>query len=450
MADYNYVAESACTRAMSGDGCHSWRLQRAGLLKREIATAAQRFVGLLWLLGTCSAASLPGPWDLSQLSHAPHTIDAVAPQEAGMKAFFFEGLPWHGKPTRIFAWYGAPAHKVEERVPAIVLVHGGKGTAFADWVKLWNDRGYAAIAIDTCGALPSRGFGEPSGVERRPRHNFAGPPCWDSSFEQVDWPVQDQWTFHAVADIILANSLLRSFPKVDPKRIGITGISWGGYLTAIAASVDPRFCFAVPVYGCGFLGKDSVWTADFKKMGEVDARKWLELWDPSVYLHRAKMPFLWVSGTNDFAYPLDSLQESYLLPLGPRTLSIRMRMPHGHGGPGERPEEIHAFADQITRSGKPLADIRAQGVKGRNAWVRYESLVPIKRAELTYTTDGGVWQDRRWLAIPAEIDDRRYEARASLPAGVTVYYFNLIDERGLLISSEHRNIDPSGVHLSPP
>ena len=35
-----------------------------------------------------------------------------------------------------------------------------------------------------------------------------------------------------------------------------TGVSWGGYLTCIASSLDPRFAFAAPVYGCGALRRD--------------------------------------------------------------------------------------------------------------------------------------------------------------------------------------------------
>ena len=48
---------------------------------------------------------------------------------------------------------------------------------------------------------------------------------------------------------------------MDRRRIGITGISWGGYLTCIVAGLDDRLKVAVPVYGCGFLGDDSVWKA---------------------------------------------------------------------------------------------------------------------------------------------------------------------------------------------
>lgn len=72
----------------------------------------------------CSAARPETPWKLGDLQAAPRVFPA-APHEAGMRAFFFEGLLWKGKPTRVFAWYGLPAHKESKRVPAIVLVHGG-------------------------------------------------------------------------------------------------------------------------------------------------------------------------------------------------------------------------------------------------------------------------------------------------------------------------------------
>jgi dienelactone hydrolase len=346
---------------------------------------------------------------------------------------FFEGLPWQGKPTRVFAWYGVPAGKNGAKVPAMVLVHGGGGTAFAAWVKLWNSRGYAAIAMDTCGAVPEFGSGKTAYNPPRKRHEFSGPAGW-GGFDQLDLPEKDQWSYHAVADVILAHSLLRSMPGVDPKRIGLTGISWGGYLTTIAGSLDDRFRFAAPVYGCGHLGEDSAWLAQFAKMGAAKAKRWLELWDPSSYLHHAKEPFLWVTGTNDFAYPFPSLQKSYRLPRGPRTLAIRVRMPHGHE-PGVAPEEIHAFANSIINGQQPLARIQNQGRRGNDVWAAVRSAVPIQRAELNFTKDKGRWQDRKWETVAAKMDRRRVSA--TLPDGARVYYLNVFDERGMVVSSEH-------------
>jgi dienelactone hydrolase len=373
------------------------------------------------------------PWDLAGLSKAPQTYPAPDFNEPGVRALFYDGVPYGGKPTRVFAWYGAPEVKAGEKLPAMVLVHGGGGTAFAEWVRLWNGRGYAAIAMDTCGCVPKGTYGNWS------RHEQGGPAGW-GDFEHVDAPVTDQWTYHAVADVLLAHSLLRSFPEVDAERTGITGISWGGYLTCIAASVDPRFKCAVPVYGCGFLGDDSAWLQDFAKLGKEKADRWLSLWDPSVYLPNARMPFLWISGTNDFAYPMDSWQKSYRLTKQPPTLSLQLRMPHGHGGPGENPQEIHAFVNSILKGGTPPPKVEAPKRNEQQVEVHYSSETPVVRAELLYTQDTGRWQDRNWQAQPATLDTKAQAVTAVLPERVTVYYVNLIDDKGAITSSPHEEL----------
>jgi pimeloyl-ACP methyl ester carboxylesterase len=354
--------------------------------------------------------------------------------EGDIHAIFYESQPWEGRPTRVFAYYGIPVHAVKGRTPAMVLVHGGGGSAFIRWVRLWMDRGYAAIAMDTCGCISSSGFMD------HPRHEAGGPPGW-GGFDQIDQPWFDQWTYHAVSDVILAHSLIRSFPAVNPEKIGVTGISWGGYLTCIAAGLDSRFKFAAPVYGCGFLGDNSTWLDQFKTMGTERARRWLNIWDPSRYLPFAHMPFLWVTGTNDFAYPMDSLQQSYRLPRNDRTLCVRVRMPHGHGIPGENPEEIRVFADSMLADGPRLA--RITGTRRQRARVEafYDSPVAIVRAELNYTCDRGKWMDRSWATVPAVLDHAAGRVWAELPAGVSVYYFNLVDARDCVVSSEHEMLD---------
>ena len=61
--------------------------------------------------------------------------------------------------------------------------------------------------------------------------------------------------YHAVADTVLANSLLRSLPGVDADKVGIMGISWGGVITSTVIGIDDRFAFAIPTYGCGDLSE---------------------------------------------------------------------------------------------------------------------------------------------------------------------------------------------------
>ena len=372
-------------------------------------------------------------FDLDALSTAPTVFPAEGIPADGVKAFFFEGVPYQGKPTRVFAYYGVPSNSAGKKLPAMVLIHGGGGTAFDRWVKVWNERGYAAIAMDTCGCVPVGTYGNWQ------RHEHGGPPGWDASFDQLESPIEDQWTYHAVSAVALAHSLIRSYPEIDAERIGVTGISWGGYLTSIVAGVDSRFQCAVPVYGCGFLGDNSHWltAGSFEKLGPEKTALWLQQWDPSSYLGHAKMPILWVNGTNDFAYPMDSWQKSYRQPPGDRTLCLRIRMPHGHGPVGENPEEIHIFANQILRKEKPLPTFTKQGHTADEAWATYTSEVPITKAELSFTRATGKWPDRLWDQLPAEIDPQTHRITAKIPADAKVYYLNLFDDRNCAVSTEH-------------
>ncbi len=314
-----------------------------------------------------------------------------------------------------------------------MLVHGGGGTAFEPWVRLWLQRGYAAIAFDACGAIPLH-VGDPG---HWLRHDAAGPAGW-GGWTQVDEPLADQWVYHAVADGLLAHSVLASLPEVDADRIGITGISWGGFLTCIIAGIDPRLKFAAPVYGCGFTNENG-FAPDLANLGEQGSEKWFGWWDPSKYLPTAKLPMLWVNGTNDHFYTMNAWQKSYRLPAGPHTLCLRPRMPHAHGGPGENPPEILAFADGIVRGGAPLPEVMDHGRSGSSVWAKFTHLPPGTKATLEYTKANGPWQDRLWEATTAEIDADGV-ARAGLPNGVRLYYINVTDPRGCVTSAEHEEL----------
>jgi dienelactone hydrolase len=399
---------------------------------------------LLALLGqalpaTAQTAPPVSPWNLEALTPAPKWTFLERPKLDGVKALTFEGLPFRGRPTRVFAWLGIPEIEPDQKVPAMVLVHGGGGTAFEEWVRLWVHRGYAAIAMDTCGQIPVGHYG------RWFRDEQGGPPGW-GGFAETDQPHENHWTYHAVADVILAHSLIRSLPEVDPERTGVTGISWGGYLTCIVAGIDHRFKLAVPVYGCGFY-RETVFANNLNLLEPAAATRWLALWDPSVYLPHARLPLLWVNGSNDFAYPLNAMQLSYRLPPGPRTLCVRLRMPHAHGGAGENPEEIRVFADSLLRAAVPLPSITGTGRDRRQAWATYASPLPIVKAELNITRDTGPWQDRNWEALPAQWADGRITAE--LPEDTRVYFFNLFDPRDCVVSTEHQELEDEPPH-SPP
>lgn len=372
--------------------------------------------------------------NLDSLMTAPQTFDAPeGVQRDGVQAMFFEGVPYRGTPTRVFAYYAVPEVEEGQSVPGIVLAHGGGGTAFDHWVRMWKDRGYAAIAIDWAGRRPTAPGEEADPNGRHIPHEYRGPQ--GQEFDRAGDPPEDQWVHHAVAAIIRAHSFLAAQSGVDPARIGLTGISWGGFLSCVAAGLDHRFRFVAPVYGCGYLGESCAWSEGIEQLGAT-GQQWLELWDPKNYLSNATMPMLWLTGTSDFAYTLEMFQHSYRTAHGHRTLCVRVDMEHGYEA-GSSPPEIEAFADSVVRGGMPLAQITNNGPKSSPAWATFIAPSPIRKAMLNYTADSGRWQNRTWKTIPAEADSMTGRVAANLPPEARVYFFNIIDDRGLMVSTEH-------------
>src|SRR6516162_6965762 len=82
-------------------------------------------------------AKATDPWGLEALRKPPKVT--VAEEGKTLTALYYEGEPCKEKPTRVFAYLARP-EKVEGKLPAMVLVHGGGGTAFKEWAELWAKR----------------------------------------------------------------------------------------------------------------------------------------------------------------------------------------------------------------------------------------------------------------------------------------------------------------------
>jgi len=359
-------------------------------------------------------------WDIEALSAAAkyRVVDADGP----VRAILFENESFHGEPTEVFAYMGLP--RVEDRpVPGMVCVHGGGGGAFRQWVEMWVERGYAAIAMDLSGR---DGNGD--------RLANGGPEMEHGAMFSTTLAWQDMWTHHAVAAAIRANSILGGLPSVDSTRIGIAGISWGGYVTCIAAGVDGRLACAMPVYGCGFLQRNSAedWMKIFAAMTPEERRTWHDACDPSVYLASVTAPTLFVSGTNDFAYPLDILEMSCALPPGHVTRCVRVGMQHCHEC-GWAPGEIGAFADQHLADGPPLPVIEPAIRDAGRITSRFTSSRPVRKADLNYTRCRKRWQEREWHTAPAELTGGA--AEAILPEDVTACFLSIEDDLGRYVNA---------------
>jgi dienelactone hydrolase len=377
------------------------------------------------------------PWDLQQLSQQPDVqwLD----KDSTVRSLMYAGEPYNGKPTSVFAYYATPGtlagdQAVDKDLPAVVLVHGGGGTAFREWAELWAKRGYAAIAMDLAGYQPINGENahDPKNRKRLPD---GGPDQNDEEkFGSVDKQPGEQWPYHAVANVIRAHSLIRSFPDVDAKRTAVTGISWGGYLTCIVAGVDSRFKAAVPVYGCGFLHENSYWLEPrFQKMSAEQRDRWVTLWDPSRYLPAVSMPILFVNGTNDFAYPLDSYMKSFDAVPSEKQLCVTVNMPHGHHS-GWEPKEIGIFIDNVLKQTDGLPIVGEPAIEGVQAKLVANSPRPLKSAAIHWTTDHTPINQRKWQTAAATIDNENVSAPAP-PAEATAWFLTVTDDRDAIVSS---------------
>ncbi len=390
------------------------------------------------------APELPAalPWDLASLSEPPAVawLDDTAP----VRSLLYAGEPFQGRATRVFAYYATPASigGAEPGAaatgggpwPGIVLVHGGGGTAFAEWVTLWARRGYAAIAMDLAGSRPDPAAAKKHAATRLPD---GGPgQAHPDKFDTIATPdVTDDWPYHAVANVIRAHSLLRSVPGVDPDRTALTGISWGGYTTCIVASLDDRFRAAVPVYGCGHLRDNSCWLGEFDRIGADHAARWAERYDPARYLPACRVPIFFVNGTNDFAYPLDSFMKSHAdVRHAAKNVRIEVDMPHGHEE-GWAPPEIAAFIDAAVRGTPGLPVLATPTLADEAARCRVTAGGPVAQATLVFTTAPGPINKLVWQTVPAEVHAEGPLVAPQPPTDVRAFFFTATTPAGLVVSS---------------
>jgi dienelactone hydrolase len=121
-------------------------------------------------------------------------------------------------PLTISGQLRVPAMNAEEKLPAVVIVHGSAGvdSRGAFYAQALNEAGIATLEIDMWAARGWLG-----GITGRPR----GVP-------------------ETVPDAYGALKFLSQQPRIDPERIGIMGFSWGGVVTMLSATTPYASLYA--------------------------------------------------------------------------------------------------------------------------------------------------------------------------------------------------------------
>ncbi|MGJ8672759.1 LamG-like jellyroll fold domain-containing protein [Rubritalea sp.] len=382
------------------------------------------------------------------------------PMAGDLKRIFYDGLDTEGNPTRVFAWINIPANASSANpVPGVVLVHGGGGTAYQGWAEQWEDRGYAAIAITTEGHTDIRYDADvyPSTTVRTSsgyiKHELSGP---SRNFYSSRADLTAEWMYHATANTILANSLLRDLDFVDEDKCGVMGVSWGGVITSTAIGIDDRFAFAIPVYGCGHKFSSS--NLYGSRLGNHE--KYNLLWDPFLRMQNATTPALWLSWPTDKHFPMDSQAYTYQKQAGVHSVAIVHGMGHSNPAAEARPEPID-YADSIVENGAPWSSQKSISISGSEVTVVFNSTKNLHTATLLSTSSFDVTttdnsNNTGWsnvlISAPVNNGDGTYTVTTTIPETTTAYFINAFADptsgnRDLTVSSDYQEIFE--VTLSP-
>ena len=384
-------------------------------------------IGLL-ALSLCAtslrAEEINGLWDRTELFQPPIVQTGTTTDSASsvVTTVTFTGLPYKGAARTYSACLAVPK-KLTGKAPAVVLVHGGAGTSFPQWATQWADKGYVAIAPDVNFLMDSD-------------HMF---------MMSNSGTAKDMWTYHAMGAVIGAVSAVAQHPQVDADRIAMMGISWGGYLTCIAAPIDKRIKAAISVYGCGYFDDaepSSGWHGPLVSgldlaafLSPAEQREWIQRFDCKQYLPMMDRPILFGTGTSDGTFPMNTFEKSLRLPTGKVASRVIIEWGHDYSKPWASPEFI-AFADQYLNKGAALVQFSASGTTESTTWATYTSDGELQNAGLVYTTDTTKeWRERNWSVAPAKVDKQAKKISATLPDGAVAWFINATDSRGYTMSS---------------
>jgi dipeptidyl aminopeptidase/acylaminoacyl peptidase len=220
--------------------------------------------------------------------------------------------------TPIEGWLMMPA-SAGTRVPLILAIHGGPhgayGTEFSFYFQWIAANGYAVLYTNPRGSTE---YGE-----------------------KFLWATWGGWGGADYEDVMAAVDHVLARAPIDPKRLGVTGYSYGGFLTNWVITQTPRF--AAAIVGAGI----SNWISDYgtadiprTKESEFYGTPWeargaetLLKWSPVMKAGSVVTPTLFVHGESDLRVPIEQGEQMYTALKKRKVPAMFIRYPDSyHGG----------------------------------------------------------------------------------------------------------------------
>ena len=362
--------------------------------------------------------------------------------------------------SEIFAVIATP--KTPGKHPGILVLHGGGGSAEVDKAMAWAQRGYVAVAPDLPGIAEPKKLTETKGKWSLLKY---GEGRWvanpDASASVI---------FDAVLSAMKSLYLLRSQPEVDASRIGVVGVSWGGYMTTMVCGLaGDQVKAGFALYGCGFFDLGGYGPAAWKKIPAEECDRWLLHLDAGRRAPKMKAAYFLAAASNDFfGYPqsaqatLDAIvgeknhvfapNANHKIPVpGGSTFDKKSGQPFTPTSfqPFPTPDgqkanwltmEVPYFDYYLKGVGEPFPKVSAQKTADPHC-ARFSITAPhpLTKVEVYWGKANPDEKTRKWLALPAtKMADNFYEAK--LPADAADWFALVSDDRPVTVSGDLINI----------
>ena len=222
---------------------------------------------------------------------------------------------FRGKDSTVAAFYTTPLDTTK-KYPAVVNIHGGGQRAYLRGCIEYAQRGYCCISPNWGGremetAEPgdlNTDWGAVDPTQSNPQ-GYSSLLPGPNKIDPFQSPRNNHWYLLTIA-CRRAITFLEQQTEVDAERLGVLGHSMGGRLTGLVAGSDPRVKAASPsVGGSGFLYEDirMITNSARRQQGSLQLLK--STITGEAYLKRVQCPILFLSATNDFNAPMESVEK---------------------------------------------------------------------------------------------------------------------------------------------
>lgn len=252
-------------------------------------------------------------------------VDVVKPEELIFKST--ENYPVHGwimKP---------PGFSSRKKYPSILQIHGGPRVQYG--FSFFHEMQY----------LAAQGFVV----------YFSNPRGGQGYGEKHAEPIVEAWGSYDYDDCMAFTDHMEAQPYIDSKRMGVTGGSYGGYMTNWIVGHTNRFRAAVTqrsvvnfesMYGSSDIGFHLPHEVGGNPYDNPDGYRTMS---PLTYVRNIKTPLLIVHSEQDLRCPIEQAEQLYicLKMMGRKTEFVRFpEEPHGLSRCG-RPDRRIARLDWI-------------------------------------------------------------------------------------------------------